>query len=89
MDRKKLYDFIAEKKQVSSNCIGAFVSGHPECTGALQNLINAGYVEEKGSCLYCITDKVFEEADNDEDDGHDTDWGRGDRDHLEEYDYEY
>lgn len=84
MDARKLYNYIASANSfLSASYIGRFLSLNPECNGALEYLIEEGYVKEKEG-LYGITNKPFEEAD-----GPDTDWGRGDRDHLEYYDDDY
>lgn len=88
MDIGKLYDHIASAGHLSLNHIGAYVAAHPECKGALVYLVDSGYVKEKAG-LYAITNKPFVDDTDEQDEGPETDWGRGDRDHLEYYDDDY
>ncbi len=88
MNVRKLYEYIASKNSsVNKNYIGIFLSSHPECNGALEKLIVSGYVMEVDG-LYGVTNKPYIEDADEEDDGPDTDWGRGDRNHVE-YDEDY
>ena len=89
MNVRRLYDYIASKSfLLDENHIDSFVSEYPECKGALEYLVAGGYVRKRDK-LYGITEKIFFEYSNNEDEGHDTDWGRGDRDHLVDYEDDY
>lgn len=64
MNIRKLYNYIARAGGLSLNRIGIYVAGNPECNGALDYLINCGYVAERDG-IYSITDTpFFEDADD-------------------------